>query len=344
MNGQYTYTEIMTQTEAWSDALVAFNAVASSLTSQWQTLNPTNVIFTGCGSTHYLSLVAASLFQQQTGIHSLACPASELLLFGETILKEPSETLLVAISRSGTTTETLTAISKFKEQGGTAVWTITCYPDSPMAEMSDIVLPAEAAQEVSLAQTRSFSSMLLLAQALAAHIGGEDWSILHKLPEIGRNLLSKTEPLVQQIASRQEVTRFTFLGSGSLFGVASEAMMKMTEMSLTVAQVFHFMEYRHGPMSMADEELAIFGLVSSTAASHEMQVLAEMADKGATVISLAANGGDIELPANLPSWAMPVLYLPSLQLLSYHRAMFKELDSDNPRNLTAVIYLDASVF
>jgi glucosamine 6-phosphate synthetase-like amidotransferase/phosphosugar isomerase protein len=69
-----------------------------------------------------------------------------------------------------------------------------------------------------------------------------------------------------------------------------------------------------------------------------------MADKGATVISLAAEDGDIGLPANLPTWAMPVLYLPSLQLLGYYRAMSKGLDSDNPRNLTAVIYLDAAVF
>ena len=81
MNGQNTYTEIMSQTEAWSDALTAFEAVASSLTSQWQTLKPTNVIFIGCGSTHYLSLAAAALFQQQTGVAARACPASELILF-----------------------------------------------------------------------------------------------------------------------------------------------------------------------------------------------------------------------------------------------------------------------
>ena len=128
-----------------------------------------------------------------------------------------------------------------------------------MAKMSDIVLPAEAAQEQSMAQTRSFTSMLLLAQALAAHIGGEDWSVLSTLPAHGRDSLAKTEFLVQQIASRPEVTRFVFLGSGPLFGVANEAMLKMTEMSLTVAHAFHFMEYRHGPMSMADEEVAIFG-------------------------------------------------------------------------------------
>ena len=195
-----------------------------------------------------------------------------------------------------------------------------------------------------MAQTRSFTSMLLMAQALAAHLGGKDWTRLKALPAHGRDLLVKSESLVQQIASRPEVQRFIFLGSGPLFGVASEAMLKMTEMSLTVAHAFHFMEYRHGPMSMADDEAAIFGLVSPTTAAHEQQVLAEMADKGATVVALAVAGGDIVLPADLPTWAMPVLYLPALQLLGYYRAMSKGLDADNPRNLTAVIYLDAAAF
>lgn len=344
MNGQYSYTEITTQTEAWAEALTAFEAVAPTLTSQWQTLNPTNVIFIGCGSTHYLSLTAAALFQQLTGVPAHACPASELLLYGEGVISDPGHTLLVAISRSGTTTETMAAISDFQKRGGTAVWTITCYPESPMAQMSDIVLPVVAAQEQSVAQTRSFTSMLLMAQALAAHIGGEEWSVLHKLPAYGKALIAKTESLVQQIAEREDITRFTFLGSGALFGIANEAMLKMTEMSLTIAQAFHFMEYRHGPMSMATEELAIFGLLSSRTAVHEQQVLDEMAEKGATAVSLSVGSGDIVLPADLPAWAIPILYLPSLQLLAYHRAIAKELDPDNPRHLTAVVYLDTAGF
>lgn len=344
MNGQYSYTEITTQTKAWAEALTAFETVAPRLSNQWQALQPKQVVFTGCGSTHYLSLTAATLFQQVTGVPARACPASELLLFSEGVISDPAHTLLVAISRSGTTTETIAAISRFKEQGGAWVWTITCYPDTPMAHMSDIVLPTVAAQEESVAQTRSFASMLLMAQSLAALIGGKDRSALYKLPEYGKALIANTESLVQEVASREEITRFAFLGSGPLFGLANEAMLKMTEMSLTVAQAFHFMEYRHGPMSMAIEEVAIFGLVSPTAAVHEQQVLAEMAEKGATTVSLSVGSGDIVLPADLPTWATPILYLPSLQLLAYHRAIAKGLDPDNPRHLTAVVYLDPAVF
>ncbi|KAA3665335.1 MAG: SIS domain-containing protein, partial [Chloroflexi bacterium] len=179
MNGQHTYQEITTQPTAWEDALAVFAKTAPTLTQSWQTLNPNHVLFIGCGSTHYLSVTAAALFQQLTGIVARACPASELLLFGQTIVADPAKTLLVAISRSGTTTETITAVSKFQQQGGAAVWTITCYPDSPLAQQSDIVLSTVAAQEQSIAQTRSFASMLLSAQALAAHLGDEDWTLLH---------------------------------------------------------------------------------------------------------------------------------------------------------------------
>lgn len=344
MNGQHTYQEIMSQADAWEEALAAFATIALQLTAQWQTVNPSQVVFTGCGSTHYLSLTAAALFQQLTGVPARACPASELLLAGETILSDPAKTLLVAVSRSGTTTETITAVSHFRQQGGAAVWTITCYPESPLAEASDLVLPAVGGQEQSVAQTRSFTSMLMLAQALAAHLGQADWTVLKAVPEYGRLLLAQAEPIVKQLGSELNLTRFALLGTGPQFGIASEAMLKMTEMSLTVAAAFHFLEYRHGPMSMSTEETAVIGLLSPKIATPERQVLAEMAAKGATMMRLACEDGDITLPADLPAWVYPLLYLPPLQLLAYYRAMAKGLDPDNPRHLTAVVYLDTAVF
>lgn len=344
MKGQHTYQEITTQPAAWEDALTAFAEIAHTLASSWQTLKPDQVLFIGCGSTHYLSLTAAALFQQTTGVSSRACPASELLLFSEIWVPDPKKTLLVAISRSGTTTETITAVTRFQQQGGTAVWAITCYPDSPLAQLADIVLPTVAAQEQSVAQTRSFASMLVMAQALAAYLGGENWRRLHELTAHGQNLITQTDPIMQQLAARQELVRFTFLGSGLQHGIASEAMLKMTEMSLTVANAFHFLEYRHGPMSMANEATAIIGLLSPTAAVHEKQVLVEMAAKGAVTLALSPEGDDIKLPAHLPTWAYPVLYLPPLQLLGYYRAIYKGLDPDNPRHLTAVVRLDTAAF
>ncbi len=350
MNGQHTYSEITSQPDAWQDALAAFAGLEEELRQQWTAVSPQQLIFIGCGSTHYLSQTAAVLFQALTGIPARAYPASELILFPERTLQDAAGSLLIAISRSGTTTETLTAVNQFQQRGGTAVWTITCYPDSPLAQLSDLVLPAEAAQEESVAQTRSFASMLLLVQAMAASLGGYDTAPLHALPDIGRNLIAQAEPLMAELGGDTSLERLYFLGSGAQFGIANETMLKMTEMSLTPSQAFHFMEFRHGPMSMATEKSLIVGLLSPAAFTWEHKVLLEMAEMGAHTLALNPTTAvtdtefHINLPPDLPDWAYPILYLPPLQLLAYYRSLAKGLDPDNPRNLTAVIYLDTAVF
>ena len=113
-DGQYTFAEITSQTTAWAEALEAFQSTQETIQRTWPQLNPTQVVFIGCGSTYYLSQTAAALFQGLTGFPARACPASEILLFPELVLSNPGQTLLVAISRSGTTTETLEAVNCFQ--------------------------------------------------------------------------------------------------------------------------------------------------------------------------------------------------------------------------------------
>jgi glucosamine--fructose-6-phosphate aminotransferase (isomerizing) len=346
--GQYTFTEITTQPEAWADALRAFGAAQADLKQAWASLNPKQVLFTGCGSTYYLAQIAAALLQELVGAPAQACPASELVLFPGQLLLDPAQTLLVTISRSGTTTETLAALDKFKQRGGRAVWAITCYPESPLAKEAEMVLPAEAGQEQSLAQTRSFASMLLLAQALAAAIAGEDMTVLAALPELGQRLIAETGALAESLGRRTDLTQFFFLGSGRQYGLACEAMLKMKEMSLSHSEAFHFLEFRHGPKSMVDEQSLIVGLMSPTAFTHEQQVLTELAGlKGQTLaltplLNKVQASWSIELAPHLPGWARPILYLPPLQLMAYYRAIEKGLDPDSPRNLDAVVFLDAA--
>jgi len=350
MNGELTYREIVSQPAAWADALAAFAGREAEVRRAWAAAAARGVVFAGCGSTHYLATSAAALFQRQVGVPAVGRPSSELIFFFDEAVTTVDETLLVCVSRSGTTTETLAAVDRFRARGGRAVWTITCYPDSPLAGKSDLVLPCVAAQEESVAQTRSFASMLLLCQALAAALGGTGWETLNRLPDLGGALIADTEPLARAVGSRLEDERVYFLGSGPLHGLAAEAMLKMTEMSLTVAQAFHFLEFRHGPMSMAEPGTQFVGLLSPAAAVHELRVLHEMQARGAVALALNPSSQDagttwqIALPDGLPPWVLPVLYLPPLQLLAYHRARAKGLDPDNPRGLSQVILLDPAVF
>ena len=365
--GQHTLAEINSQPEAWADALQAFAAREAELKRAWASLNPESpgcarrgglaregdlrqVVFVGCGSTYYLSQTAAWLMQGLTGVPACAYPSSEIVLFESQVLTKPHDTLLVTVSRSGTTTETLIAVDRFRRLGGRAVWSITCYPDSPLARAADFVLPAEAGQEQSIAQTRSFASMLVLAQAMAAALAGQDTSPLNTLPGLGWELLEQVAPIAQELGDDPEVDSFFFLGSGPQYGIANEAMLKMKEMSLSHSEAFHFFEFRHGPKSMVTGRALIVGLLSQPAHTHEEQVLDEMVALGGHTLALATwpgtNGGTrrLQLAQHLPAWATPVLYLPPLQLLAYYRAVGKGLDPDRPRNLESVVFLNESSF
>jgi glutamine---fructose-6-phosphate transaminase (isomerizing) len=345
-DGTFTYAEITSQPAAWQEAVDVIMAQKDRAAELWQTLSPAQVVFTGCGSTHYLAMTAAALLQSLTKTPARAVPASEISLFPAAALADPARTLLVAISRSGTTSETIAAIRNFRALGGAAVWSIGCYPDTPVIDEADFALLIPSAQEESIAQTRSFASMLLVVEGLAAHLGGQDLAVLSLLPKVGQNILTQAEPLMRELAARLDLERFFFLGSGPQFGIASEAMLKMKEMSLTASEAYHFMEFRHGPKSMVDEHTVVVGLLSQSAREQEQAVLEEMSGLGGVVLSIgprvkqedAAMG--LTLPAQFPSWVMPLLYLPALQLLAYHRARAKGLDPDQPRNLDAVVVLE----
>jgi glucosamine--fructose-6-phosphate aminotransferase (isomerizing) len=306
------------------------------------------IVVVGCGSTHYLAQTAAAVITHRTGISARACPASELWLFPDTISK--GRTLLVAVSRSGTTTETLRALERFKELGDAPAVAVTCYPESRLAQQADFVLAAPDAQERSIAQTRSFASMLLLILGLTAILArdGEMLQRLHQLPDALHDLVDRLGDSPRQLGADLNTERLFFLGGGSLYGLANEAMLKVKEMSLSYSEAYHPLEFRHGPMSMVNERTLVVGLVSDAGLVEELHVLKDMEGLGAHTLALVEDGSAltewrpdhvIELRSGLDEWERGPLYLPALQRLAYHRAVAKGLDPDQPHNLTAVVKL-----
>lgn len=346
----HTYNEIISQPSVWAETAAFVAGQAAVVRAAFSALQPRNVLFIGCGSTYYLSRTAAALFQEMTGVAARGVPASELLLFPEQVLVDPEQTLLVAVSRSGTTTETLLAVDRYRDAGGPAVWAITCYPQSNLAGTADLLLVAEAAQETSVVQTRSFASMLILAQGMAAAIAGEEVSLLQRLPEMAQALLEETEAPMAALGRRSDLNRFFFLGSGPQYGLANEGMLKIKEMSLSHSEAFHFLEFRHGPKSLVGRESLVAGLLSESAYASERQVLEEMAGLEATVVEITPREpldgamSPVMLPLALPAWARLPLYLIPLQLLAFYRTVSRNLDPDTPRNLGAVVRLDPAEF
>ena len=169
--GSATLNEILTQHDAWAEAISVAQEGILALTSLWKSKGVPDLVFTGCGSTYYLSLAAAALARQK-GLTACAVPGSELWLRTGTALPHPKQALLIAVSRSGETSETLRAVGAYRKAGGRSVVVVTCYPGSTLAKMGDLVFSLPKAQEESVAQTRSFASMLLACEILIGGLAG----------------------------------------------------------------------------------------------------------------------------------------------------------------------------
>ena len=165
-NGHFTRQEIFSQPEAWASAFDVLDQNRPGI----QELDPAarfgQILFTGCGSTYYLALAAASLTQGLTCLPCRAFPASELWLNpGSAYLQKSS--LLVAVSCSGETTETLRACEAFLAEKRGELVTLSCYGDMPLAKMGGLNILLPSGQEQSVAQTRAFSTLYLGTVALA---------------------------------------------------------------------------------------------------------------------------------------------------------------------------------
>ena len=330
-----TYREIKSQTEAWGQALDVTNGTSLPDVADYE-----QVIFTGCGSTYYLSLAAAALYQELTGCGGRAIPAGELLLNSQTILTN-QKTLLVAISRSGGTTETVKAVEKFKSEKRGEVIVIS-NSDEILSRLADVNIVISKGQEESMAQTRSFTSMYVAVTAFCVRMAGrqELMERISALPNSGEQLMSKYESFAKVIGENLNLDRFYFLGSGTRYGLACEVNLKMKEMTLTHSEPFHFLEFRHGPMSMVNENAVVVGMLSDVNRVHEAKVLSEMKMLGATVTGFGEKEADVQFESGIPESIRGVLYLPVLQLMAFYRSVAKGLNPDKPNNLTAVVKLD----
>ncbi len=346
--GAHTLQEIKTQPEAWAAVLPAVRGQAGSWRSFFERQKGALTLFFGCGSTHYLSMTAASVFQTFTGQPARAVPSAELFLFPETWIPAQQPLRGVAVSRSGTTTETLRAADYLAKTYQAHLACVTCYPGTPLAAACDFTLVSPEGHEESVAQTRSFSSMLVGCIALAALAGGQSDGLdqLAPLPLVGERLMYDHETMAQSLGRDATIRQVFFLGSGPRYGLACEVMLKLKEMSLTSSEAYHFLEFRHGPKSMVDEGTLVVGLLSDAAREAEQPVLREMKGLGGRVLILAEDGEGlgwadhvVRFESGLPEMYRLPLYLPLLQLFAFHRAVGKGLNPDTPRNLDAVVQL-----
>jgi glucosamine--fructose-6-phosphate aminotransferase (isomerizing) len=302
------------------------------------------VLFVGCGSTYYLSLAAASLHQQLSGQRAQASPSSEVALFPAGVYPDVRQmVLMVAVSRSGETTETLQAAEEHHRRE-MPVLAITCDGDSRLAGLAEAAFVCQEAWEETVPQTRSFTSMYLAAQYLAGLVASDDAYLgaLEALSARGRDVIHRSVDLSVNLAG-QGWQRAVFLGSGPYYGLACEAMLKLKEMALAWSEAYHFPEFRHGPISLVDQQTLVVGMLSDTATEAEQSVLEEVRRLGGQTLAIGERVAPerathtLSLESGLPELARGPLLLLPLQLLAYHRALEQGLDPQRPRHLQRVV-------
>lgn len=332
MTGRSSHLDIVGQATGWVAAAAAVEARASDVVPLFATATTRHVIVAGCGSPYFLAESAAAIWQRELG-HAIvaAHPASDVVERAADLVRWPDATTLVAISRSGSTTELLEAIGAFRRAGGRRVLAITCRATSPLAASADVAVAFDDGFESSVAQTRSFASMLVAVEAIAAVLGDRAITTPAVLTASCEAALERGASMVAGLTGLADARRIDFLGSGAHYGIAREAMLKMTEMALTSSAAYPFLEYRHGPMSMVDERAIVVGLVGGSNPAVEADVLADMAGLGGVIRRVDVDGNTL---ASL---------LPPLQLLAHARATACALDPDHPRHLTAVVHLDGEL-
>lgn len=345
--GAHTISEILSEPHTWTQC---FSMLKEG--GELRKLNeafPASVewIFIGCGSSFYLSQSAAASWNLLTGGTARAIPASEIMLFPQFL---PKSCQPVLISRSGYTSEVIEVAKYIERKLRVPTLAVTCGTATPLEEISRHVLRLAAADEKSTVMTRSFTSMLLALQMLAAERSGlRDFvSALESLPARTEPHLAKMQATIRSVVDSQKFADYVFLGQGPFFGIAQESMLKVKEMSCSYAQCFHTLEFRHGPKAIVSKETLITFFLSESGFESETSVLEEMKELGGRtlVVAHAANAAVkksadflIEIPLGVPEIARLAAAVIPGQLLGFHTGMAKGLNPDEPRNLTRVVML-----
>lgn len=350
--GGHTLAETLSQPQSWARCLAELQSSGELETLRQRFASGAEWLFVGCGSSYYLAQSAAAAWAAITGLRAKAAPASELLLFADSLLAGSSDLVPVLISRSGKTTEVLRAAEYLEGKRKIRTLAITCSAGQPLQQAASATICLPAADEQSTVMTRSFSSMLLALEALAASVAGNSSFLqaLQRMPALAEPLPAALHARILDFVAVNQFSDYVYLGQGPFYGLACEAALKITEMSCSYAQPFHTLEFRHGPKAILGPEVLVTFLLSESGQQAELDVLEEVKQLGATTL-VVTNAADerartnadflVELGFDLPEYARLAPYILAGQLLGIATALRKGFNPDQPRNLSRVVVLEA---
>jgi fructoselysine-6-P-deglycase FrlB-like protein len=300
-----TSQELLSQPDCWRMAA----ALTAELGQQADGLLPAagqRIALVGCGTSLYMAQAIAAWRESQGDGETDAFAASEMPA-------RHSYDLVVAISRSGTTTEVLRLIEELG-QHGTKVLAITATQGTPVAAAADTAIDLPFADETSVVQTRFATSVCALWRA---HLGHD----VNKLADEAETALASASADAENIGAGElgSFQQFVFLGHGAGAALASEAALKFREAALAWSEAYPTMEFRHGPISVIDENTLVWAI-----GELDADLTAQIEDTGATV---------------RPSDGDPMVELVTVHHAAVALAQAKGLNPDQPRRLTRSVIL-----
>jgi len=347
----HTWKEILSEGAVWQQVLeeLSGSAVIDSILAQGHKRR--EWIFVGCGTSYYLAESAAYSWTLLTGQPARALPGSEVLLFPKIIQAEGEEIQAVVISRSGRTSEAVRAAAALRKNLKVPTIGITCAENSELGKECDITIVLAAADEQSMVMTRSFTSMLIALQYLAARQmkNAEFIADLWKMAEEFAPRVAAIAEQMQEFVRTHNFADYVFLGQGACHGLAREAALKVMEMSCSYSQFFHTLEFRHGPKAIVSPESCLTFFLSDATQETEAEVLGEMKEMGGVTVAICNRATDklrwasdllVEYNFAGNELALLAAFVVPCQLFGFFNGIRKGLNPDSPKNLTRVVMLD----
>ncbi len=309
-----------------------------------------------CGTSYHAGVVAKYWFESLAGIPCQVEVASEFRYRPHIVNKK---TLFVTISQSGETADTLAALEISKKLGYAHTLSVCNVPESSLIRASQWHLMTRAGPEIGVASTKAFTTqltaLLLLVVALGKHHSltkKQETNIIRQLevlPEKVAEVL-RLEPEIIKFAEQFEhATNALFLGRGEQYPVAMEGALKLKEISYIHAEAYPAGELKHGPLALVDEDIPIVAVAPNNDLLEKLKSnLQEVQARGGKLFVFAdkkapfedAEGLSIIRVSEIDDVIAPIVYTIPLQLLSYHVAVIKGTDIDQPRNLAKSVTVE----
>lgn len=318
--------------------------------------NLAKIYLIACGTSYYAGLVGKFMIESMARIPVEVEYASEFRYY-DPIIDE--RTAVLAITQSGETADTLAAMELAKEKGAT-LWSIVNVFGSQAMRISNGFIPMQAGPEIGVASTKAFTNSIMDLYLLACLLG-EKRGILNdkqlrrnvedaaQIPDLAGRVLDHDEEYQELANQFFKANDFLYLGRGINYPVALEGALKLKEISYIHAEGYPAGEMKHGPIALIDEEMPVVAVVTKDALYEKMVSQVQQAKaRGGVVIALATEGDEairreadhvIYVPEAPPLLA-PIINVIPLQLLSYHIAVRRGADVDQPRNLAKSVTVE----